>query len=109
LKGLSESCEFGTLRGSLIKDRILLRKKSKQVQVALLNQKDLILEKSLSICRSSELTEQHLTRINDVSTSSVNAMRTESADKNFQKKSRDCKNQNCKYCSLKHAKCNCPA
>jgi len=36
-------------------------------------------------------------------------MRTESADKSFQKKSRDRKDQNCKYCGLKHAKRNCPA
>ena len=108
-RGLSESCEFGTLRDSLIKDRIVLGTKNKQVQVSLLNQKDLTLEKALSTCRSSELTEQHLTRINDVSTSSLNAMRTESDGQKFRKKTRDSQDQNCKYCGLKHAKRNCPA
>ena len=106
LRGLSESCEFGTLRDSLIKDRIVLGTKNKQVQVTLLNYKDLTLDKALSICRSSELTEQHLTKINDVSTSTVSAIRTEG----MEKKTRDRKeDQNCKYCGLKHAKRNCPA
>ena len=68
MKGLSETCEFGTLRDSLIKDRIVLGTKNKQVQVTLLNQKDLTLDKALSLCRNSELMEQHLIRINDAST-----------------------------------------
>ena len=68
LRGLSETCEFGTLRDSLIKGRIVLGTKNKQVRVTLLNEKELTLDKALAVCRSSELTEQHLLKINDYST-----------------------------------------
>ena len=65
LRGLIETCEFGTLiRDSLIQDRVVLGTKNKQVRVTLLNQKELTLDKALSVCRSSELTEQHLLKIN---------------------------------------------
>ena len=37
LRGLSETCEFRTLRDNLIKDRIVLGTKNKQVRVTLLN------------------------------------------------------------------------
>ena len=51
LRGLSETCKFVTLGDSLIKDCIVLGTKNKQIQVLLLNQKDLILDKALSVCR----------------------------------------------------------
>ena len=104
LRGLSETCEFGTLRDSLIKDRIVLGTKNKQVQVTLLNQKDLTLDKALSLCRNSELTEQHLIRINDAST--VRAVHKSIHKK---KKERKLDQINCEYCGLKHAKRKCPA
>ena len=104
LRGLSETCEFGTLRDSLIKDRIVLGTKNKQVQVTLLNQKDLTLDKALSLCRNSELTEQHLIRINDAST-------VRAVQKSIHKKEKERKLDqiSCEYCGLKHAKRKCPA
>ena len=105
LRGLSETCEFGTLRDSLIKDRIVLRTKNKQVQVTLLNQKELTLDKALSVCHSSELTQQYLLKIYDNSTSNVNSRQ------NVLRKEREWKREqrNCEYCGFKHAKCKCPA
>ena len=73
-RGLNETCEFGTLRDSVTKDRIVLGTKNKQVRVTLLNQKELTLDKALSVCRSSELNEQHLLKIYDNSTSNVNSL-----------------------------------
>ena len=104
LKGLSETCEFRTLRDSLIKDRIVLGTKNKQVQVTLPNRKDLTLDKALSLCRNSELTEQHLIRINDAST-------VRAVQKSIHKKEKERKLDqiNCEYCGLKHAKRKCPA
>ena len=105
LRGLSETCEFGTLRDSSIKDRIVLGTKNKQVRVTLLNQKELTLDKVLSVCRSSELTEQHLLKLNDNSTLSVNSLQ------NVLRKEREWKREqrNCKYCGFKHARRKCPA
>ena len=105
VRGLSETCEFGTLRDSLIKDRIVLGTKNKQVRVTLLNQKELILEKALSVCRSNKLTEQHLLKINDNSTLNINSLQ------NVLRKEREWKREqrNCEYCGFKHAKRKCPA
>ena len=105
LRGLSETCEFGTLRDSLIKDRIVLGTKNKQVRATLLNQKELTLNKALSVCRNSELTEQHLLKINVNSTSNVSSLQ------NVLRKERKWKREqrNCEYCGFKHAKRKCPA
>ena len=104
MRDLSETCEFGTLQDSLIKDRIVLGTQNKQVQVTLLNQKDLTLDKALSLCRNSELTEQHLSRINDAST-----VRAVQKSINKKEKERKLDQINCEYCGMKHAKCKCPA
>ena len=77
LRGLSETCEFGTVRDSMIKDRIVLGTKNTQVQASLLNQQDLTLDRALSICQSTELTEQQLSRINDASPLMVCSLLTE--------------------------------
>ena len=105
LRGLSETCEFGILRDSLIKDRILLGTKNKQVRVTLLNQKELTLDKALSVCRSSQLTEQHLLKIYDNSTSNVNSLQNVLRKKRKWKR----KQRNCEYFGFKHAKRKCPA
>ena len=105
LRGLSETCEFGTLRDSLIKDRVVLRTKNKQVRVTLLNQKELTLDKALSVCRSRKITEQYLLKIYDNSTSNVNSLQ------NVLRKEREWKREqrNCEYFGFKHAKRKCPA
>ena len=105
LRGLSETCEFGTLRDSLIKDCIVLGTKNKQVQVTLLNQKELTLDKALSVYRSSELTEQHLLKINNNSTLKVKSLQ------NVLQKEREWKHEqrNCEYSGFKHAKRKFPA
>ena len=104
LKGLSETCEFGTLRDSLVKDCIVLGTKNKQVRVTLLNRKELTLDKALSVCRSSELTEQRLLKINNNSTSNVNFLQ------NVLRKEKEWKREqsNREYCGFKHAKRKCP-
>ena len=105
LRGLSETYEFGTLRASLIKGLIVLGTKNKQVRVTLLNQKELTLDKTLSVCRSSKLTEQHLLKINNNSTSNVNSLQ------NVLRKEREWKREqrNCEYCGFKPAKRKFPA
>ena len=67
--------------------------------------KQLTLDKALSVCRSSELTEQQLLKINDNSTSNINSLQ------NVLRKEREWKREqrNCKYCGFKHAKRKCPA
>ena len=88
----------------LIKDRIVPRTENKQVKVTLLNQKDLTLDKALSLHRNNELMEQHLIRINDAST-----VRAVYKSINNKEKERKLDQINSEYCGLKHAKRKCIA
>ena len=54
LKSRSEHCEFGELKNSLIKDKIVLGVNSKKVQERLLREAELSLEKAIQICRAAE-------------------------------------------------------
>ena len=54
LKSRSEHCEFGELKNSLIKDKIVLGVNTKKVQERLLREAELSLEKAIQICRAAE-------------------------------------------------------
>ncbi|XP_068687738.1 uncharacterized protein [Montipora foliosa] len=60
LRKLSETCEFGTLRNSLIKDRIVLGVSNCKTRKRLLRVQKLTLEKALDVVRSPEMTEKQL-------------------------------------------------
>ena len=75
LKLKSQSCEFGQLRNSLIKDRIVGGIKSDRVRQSLLKEFDLDLEKAERICRAAESAEAHMAVMNDdMSKLAVNAL-----------------------------------
>ena len=57
---LGETCEFGTLRNSLIKDRIVLGVSNCKTRERLLRVQELTLEKALDVVRSAEMTEKQL-------------------------------------------------
>ncbi|XP_068747958.1 uncharacterized protein [Montipora capricornis] len=58
LRKLSETCEFGTLRNSLIKDRIVLGVNNCTTRERLLGVHVLTLEKAVDVVRSAEMTEK---------------------------------------------------
>ena len=60
LRKLGETCEFGTLRNSLIKDRIVLGVSNCKTRARLLRVQELTLEKALDVVRSAEMTEKQL-------------------------------------------------
>jgi hypothetical protein len=60
LKQLSENCEFGTLSESLIKDRLVLGIKDKNVKDRLLRTKNLDLVKAVEICKAAEITNKQM-------------------------------------------------
>lgn len=57
LKKLSASCEFGTLKDSLIKDRIICGIRDNELKNKLLREENLTLEKCVNICKAAELAE----------------------------------------------------
>jgi hypothetical protein len=60
LKQLSENCEIGTLSESLIKDRLVLGIRDKNVKDRLLRKKNLDLVKAVEICKAAEITNKQM-------------------------------------------------
>ena len=58
LKLKSSHCEFGKLKESLIRDRIVAGTKDKRVQERLFREPDLTLDKAIAICRAAEETKK---------------------------------------------------
>ena len=68
LKSRSRHCEFGTLKESLIRDRIVAGIQDAKVRERLLRETDLSLDKAISICRASEATKK---QVEEMATSPV--------------------------------------
>lgn len=78
LKHLSLNCEFDKLNDSLIKDRLILGVKEKNVKDRLLRTKNLDLIKAIEICKSAEVTNKQMEVL--CSSNSSSATRTEDVD-----------------------------
>ena len=65
LKKLSASCNFGALRDSIIKDRIISGIADQEVKNHLLREEELTLEKCEKICRVAELADIQVKALND--------------------------------------------
>ena len=63
LKSRSRHCEFGTLRDSLVRDRIVAGIQDAKVRERLLRETDLTLEKAMAICRAAEATKKQAEEI----------------------------------------------
>ena len=59
----AKTCEFLTLRDSLIRDRIVLGIISQRVRECLLHEDDLTLQKAMQICQAAEATERQLNKL----------------------------------------------
>ena len=109
LRKLSETCEFSTLKNSLIKDRIVLGITDTKTRERLLRISDLTLEKAIDVVRSAEATERQLKDLaND---SSVHGIGKEKKKAPFRKTppanedkhpSNSSKVFNCKHCGTIH-------
>ena len=65
LKNIARKCEFGDLDRDLIKDRIVCGIQSDAGRKILLREAGLTLEKALSVCSSSKLSEQQVKDLAD--------------------------------------------
>ena len=59
LQTLAATCEFGDLKDSLIRDRIVCGINSQAMKERLLREPDLSLSKATDMCRASEISEKH--------------------------------------------------
>ena len=120
---------FGDLKDSLVRDRIICGIQDKRLREELLKIPDLDLQRCLSVCRAAELSKTRTKTLEeDEAVNSlkeqikrdkvpVNRMRDNSRNKRRETPEQDAKDfsrkeiQRCKFCDGKHraAKRNCPA
>ena len=63
LKIRAQSCNFGDLRDSMIRDRLVLGITSQRVRERLLREEDLTLGKAVQICQAAEISERQIQTI----------------------------------------------
>lgn len=118
LRMKARSCEYGDLKDSLIRDRIVCGLKSDAVRSRLLRDSDLTLEKAIETCRAAESTETQMKIMTEgpSTTESVNAIQKKNKEKHkfktkpvSQKEDYVTKVRNCKKCGRSHEARKCPA
>uniref|UniRef100_A0A8C5PCI9 ribonuclease H n=1 Tax=Leptobrachium leishanense TaxID=445787 RepID=A0A8C5PCI9_9ANUR len=120
LREKAASCEYGSLRDELIRDKIVLGITSESTRRRLLREHDLNLQAAIVICRTAELTDKHMRAMEqDKQTDSINAASKQQPSlknhqlqhKNHLRNSPGSTLTSCKYCGNVHIreKGQCPA
>ena len=113
LRKLCETCEFGTLKNSLIKDRIVLGVNNTKTRERLLRVPDLTLQKALDVVRSVEATDMQMKELDDSSVHGIGREKNKSTDKKTpsdnEEKRPPSKKFNCGNCGTRHGARECPA
>ena len=107
LRTLAETCEFGSLKEDLIRDRLVCGIRDNSLRKKLLQEPKLTLDKCLDSCRAAEATKlqmQAMTNQNNES-SDVNALKSSSEKSNVRMV------DDCKFCGKSHERNRekCPA
>ena len=108
LTNLARNCEFGNLKNSLIRDRIVEGLASDETRARLLRERDLNLERCKEICRAAERASFHMKSMTDQS-GKVDAVRANKSGKKQRSKDGSGEKSRCSYCGKTHERKNCPA
>jgi len=102
LRLLADNCEFGAIKDSLVRDRIICGSKNARLRENLLREPDLSLSRAIEMCRLTERAKEQHNEMLRNQFEEINEI------KSYQKNNRDNK---CKYCNYKHEKDikKCPA
>lgn len=104
LRVLASTCNFGDIKDSLIRDRIVCGTQSPAMRERLLREQNLTLDKCMQICRATEVSKENSKTIQGKTVEEIHAMK-----KNPR---RDKKEEiNCNFCGNTHEKNKhkCPA
>lgn len=107
LRVLADTCNFGTVRDSLIRDRIVCGIQSSHVRERLLRESDLSLEKCIQICRAADLSKENVKTIEGQAVEGVHAVKKVAQAQGARPK----ETKNCNFCGKQHEwkKESCPA
>ena len=105
LRKLSNSCGFGELQDSLIKDRLVIGINDVSTRKRLLRERNLTLDLALSVCRAAEQAGIHLKQFDE----EVEQVHKITKKRSEQSTKQHSKIVNCRYCGGNHARRECPA
>ncbi|KAK0156623.1 hypothetical protein N1851_000054 [Merluccius polli] len=105
LRLLAKTCNFGTLRDSLIRDRIVCGGSNTAMRERLLRERNLTLDTCLQLCRAAELSKENVKTISAPTVEVVHAVQ----GAQYQRKANN--TVECKFCGKTHEKSKqkCPA
>ncbi|KAI4887128.1 hypothetical protein NFI96_019030, partial [Prochilodus magdalenae] len=105
LKLLAKTCNFGPLRDSLIRDRIVCGSNSNGMRERLLREKNLTLDTCVQLCRAAELSRENAKTISGPTMEEVHAVQRPVLHKQA------VESVDCKFCGKLHEKSKqkCPA
>ncbi len=112
LKKRAQTCEFGELTDSLIKDRLVVGMKKDSVRAKLLRETNLDLPKAIDICRAAE---QSQTQMDIISGQNLSVNAVKAKDRKREKTSAAARGAAnavtflCRSCGREHAPRQCPA
>lgn len=106
LKMLASTCNFGDIKDSLIRDRIVCSTNSPSLRERLLREENLTLQKCVQICRATELSRENSKTIEGKAVEEIHVL-THKTPKNDKQKA----DITCKFCGKAHErdKRKCPA
>lgn len=123
LRKLGDTCNFGEQQDRMLRDRIVIGITDHRIQQRLLEAKDLTLEKAVDMCRSAELSKEHIKILHKSEVQVVRSGNTDQRGKPSYNRDKSIHNNNkfqnkfsnsnnlylCKKCHSKHGPKNCPA
>ena len=108
LKKRSEDCAFGSLKDSLICDRIVCGTTDNKLHEHYLRETDLKLEKAVQLGRAAEETRKHAEELKHAKPTPVDVVRQGTTPKRNKGMTPEYF-ANCKFCGRGHNRGNCPA
>ena len=109
LRRLSEGCELGDVKDTLIKDVIIIGVTDKRLRERMLREPEINLDKAIQLGKTAEQTKLHSKELKDEF--EVNEVRRKNREKEKQFSDFHEKNMilNCKFCGGSHLRKKCPA
>jgi hypothetical protein len=93
LRTLAATCEFEGLHDGLIRDRIVCGIPNQSIKEHLLRESELTLQKTVDICRASEVSCEQVKSLSDQSSANVDALGRDQRKHNFKGKFRNHNNK----------------
>lgn len=115
LKLKAQSCEFGHLKDSMIRDQIVYGIHDKRTRERLLREAKLTMEEAERMCHATELAQQHAKTFNESNmaaaheSAKVAVVKNKTRRNSTQNRNSETMTYSCKRCGNKHEPRQCPA